>query len=466
MPAPVYYKFYIMKKIRNIWAVMAVSALAFSCGEDKIQVVEPEAPVIESASLRGVSGETAVEAGESVVFTASVSVKGSTLGTYSVVVMKGTGILASAEGELKGENAVIEKELSLAVNAAGLSEDFVPEVTVKVTNTDGLFVEKKLSAEESVTVKAPEIFSQLYLTDNNGKVVTMKQTAVPGKYRTDGSLDGIGSSFSVSSAVTADGKADGKIWAGIDTPDPGEYGLVWIGFDILTGNVSKMIDYTVTLDYSKMADDAAEGYKVFWAVRLVQDCRCEFVNFPSGLKLQADRFDDVEGNTARYTGHNCVQNYEVYLIADINWLIVKFQWNVADAMWLTGANGSLPMVPYCEGKTLNWFDNSPNGVCATSTVSFMKTGSDNWRALVYLKSNFELKIYSGYGWGFEVSPLASATPETITVTPIVVDDKGNASGNIAVPGEKFTEGLYMLDLDSSAKEISLSKYSDAYLPVI
>ncbi len=60
MPAPVYYKFYIMKKIRNIWAVMAVSALAFSCGEDKIQVVEPEAPVIETASLRSVSGETAL----------------------------------------------------------------------------------------------------------------------------------------------------------------------------------------------------------------------------------------------------------------------------------------------------------------------------------------------------------------------------------------------------------------------
>jgi len=448
-------------------AIMAASLLAFSCEEKPVETPEPKAPVIESASLKGIAGEDAVEAGENVKFTASVNVEGSTLDTWTVQVRKGVELIASAEGTLEGESAVIEKELSLSVKAEEIKEDFVPEVTLKVTNTDGLFIEKKLSGSETVTVKAPEVYSKLYLVDNKGNIFEMAQTSTPGKYRTSASIDGIGTSFSISSAVTADGRPEGKIWDGISAPDTGGYGLVWIGFDTFTGNISKMIDHTEVFDYSEMGPDAAEGYKVYWARQLVNDCRCEFVNFPAGLKLQGDRFDDVEGNVARYTGQSFELPYlEVYHVADVNWLVFKYQWNVADAMWLTGANASLPMAPYCEGKSLNWFENSPNGICSTSTISFMKTDADNWRALVYLKSNFEFKIYSGFGWAFEVSPLKSVTPELLTITPITEDESGKTSGNYAVAGPDFAEGLYMINIDSSVNEVSAVKYSDANLPVI
>ncbi|MCM1177368.1 MAG: hypothetical protein NC308_05090 [Clostridium sp.] len=449
---------------------LALTAMVFvlaSCKDNKLTEPEdPQAPVIESASLRSLSGENYVQIGENVKFSAKVSVKGSILNTWSVVIKNGNMEISSSEGSFDGgkESAVIEKELRFALDASDITVDFVPEVILKVTNADGMFTEKTLSDSEALTVKAPEIFEELYLTDSNGRSFLMKQTLAKGRYRTSDALDGIGESFAISSEL-ASGKPAGKVWSGITTPDAGEYGLLWIGFDILSGQLSKMIDHTVTFDYDLMADDAAQGYKVFWERGLVQDCRCEFINYPAGMKLQGDRFEDAEGNTARYTGHT-FNKFEVYHEATGNWFIVKYQWNVGDAMWLTGANSSLPMSPFCDGRQINWFDNAPNGVCATSTVSLVKSSQTEWRALVYLKSNFEFKLYSGFGWAFEVAPVTSMSTDLISVTPLEADEAGNLSGNFAEPGTNFTEGLYMLTFSSVDNTLSAEKYPESALPVI
>lgn len=453
-----------MRKL-NALAIMALSLFAFSCSGDRIETLEPQVPIIESASLKGLSGESSVEAGAAVKFTASVRVEGSSLKGYSVLVSRAGETIASAEGPLEGESAVIEEDIVLDADPAGLTEDFIPEVILKVTNTDGMFTERTLTEQELLTVKAPEVFEQLYLVDSNGKVFIMKPSRAIGKYCTEGSLDGIGISFTVASSLTGDGRPDGKVWPDMPVPDSGGYGLVWLGFNAITGEVSKMIDHTEVFDYSEMAQDAADGYKVYWARTLVQDCRCEFINFPSGLHLQGDRFDDVDGNVARYTGHTC-SSFEVYHVGSTNWLIVKYQWNVADALWLTGDNSSLPMSPWCEGIQLDWFVNSPNGICATSTISFVKADSDSWRALAYLKANFSFKIYSGWGWNYEVSPVKSMSPELLTITPIEADEAGNLDGNFANPGPGFKEGLYMIYFNSLTSEVSLARYTGASLPVI
>lgn len=459
-----------MRNLKSI--ILSVSVLlAFSCSNDpETTPKNPQAPVVESASLKALDGASVVEAGQQVAFKAKVSVKDSELGTYTLEIRKGTEMIGSAAGELSGADALIEKTLDLSVSPAALEADFYPEVTLKVTNQDGQFVEKKLADEENVKVLAPEIFDNLYLI-SGGKQFDMIKTATKGKYRTDGDLTGIGTTFTVASKVTSSGEADpsGKVWEGNTVPDGVEYGLAWIGFDMFTGEVSKMLDHTIELWYS-----GENGYGTYnivsWSQELIQDCKVKFVNFPEGLGIQSDRFDDVENGTARYTGHTG-SRFEIYYIPQYNWLITKFQWSDPDAVFITGKNASLPMSPYCDGFPINWFEGANgNGEhdskLATSTISMVKDGAETWKALVYLKENFEFKFYRTTAWNAEIFPCTSETPETLVITPIIINDEtGKEEGNFANPSADFPgEGLYMVYLNSSTYKVKLERYTGTVLP--
>lgn len=448
-----------MSYLKSFLILAAASVLAFSCKKDEPTVVtKPEAPVIENASLKGLNGESVVIAGNNVKFSATLKVKGSKLGKFSLEIRKEAEVLASAEFELEGTEALVEKEFDLPLSPATLDAPFWPDVTMKVTNTDEMFTEEKLTQESNVQITTPELFDALYLVDSNGKVWQMSPTATKGSYRTEGELTGLGSSFSIVSKLNEDNTIDnsGKVWT-FDTPDTGEYGIKWIAFDQFTEQMSKMLDLTIPIDFSKMAND--HGNSVFWSFQLVQDCRVVFLNFPDGTLPQSDRFADVEKNTARYTGHTGNQ-FEIYYIPDTKWFIIKEQYIATDVLWVTGMNASLPMSPYCEKHPLNWF---ASGVDVSyATASCIRTGEGKFSTLLYLKENFAIKIYDGWSWGNELQ-WESTTPETLVISEMAETEDGKLDGNYGNAGASFSEGLYMLNYNKASRKASLVRYTGTVL---
>ncbi len=458
-----------MKNFKSL-LLLSAALLTFSCDnkeENKPAPVEPEAPVIASASLKGADNASEVPCeAPAVVFNAEVSVEGSTLNDWTLQIKNGSEVIGSAQGSLEGTTATISKEIELLLNPAAISEDFIPTVTLKVTNTDELFTEYTLKEAESVKVLAPKVYEKLYLIDNNSKVYEMGKTAVQGKFRTTAeNLAEIGTSFTITTAVEGTAPAAGaKKWENIQTPDTGEYGLIWLSFDMNTEEVTKMIDCVKVIDLSAMAV-YSEGINVFWSLDFVQDCKVEFLNAPEGLKLQGDRFADVEGTVCRYTGPTR-GNYEGVYIPACKWFIIKYQWNALDAYWLTGEGGSVPMEPYAQEHPLEWFSDTPSGASSYTTVSLLREDDSHFRGLVYLKENFAIKIYSAFGWAFEVTPCSSITPETLAISPIEANpETGAVDGNYGNAGTNFTEGLYMLRINTATSEVALEKYTGE-LPVI
>ena len=448
-----------MRYLKSFLILAAASVLAFSCKKDEPAVVtKPEAPVIENASLKGLNGESVVIAGNNVKFSATLKVKGSKLGKFSLEIKKEAEVLASAEFELEGTETLVEKEFDLPLSPVTLDAPFWPDVTMKVTNTDDMFTEEKLAQENNVQITTPELFDALYLVDINGKVWQMSPTATKGSYRTEGDLTGLGSSFSIVSKLNEDNTIDnsGKVWT-FDTPDTGEYGIKWIAFDQFTEQMSKMLDLTIPIDFSKMAND--QGNSVFWSFQLVQDCRVVFLNFPDGTLPQSDRFADVEKNTARYTGHTGNQ-FEIYYIPDTKWFIIKEQYIATDVLWVTGMNASLPMSPYCEKHPLNWF---ASGVDVSyATASCIRTGEGKFSTLLYLKENFAIKIYDGWSWGNELQ-WESTTPETLVISEMAETEDGKLDGNYGNAGASFNEGLYMLNYNKASRKASLVRYTGTVL---
>ena len=448
-----------MRYLKSFLILAAASVLAFSCKKDEPTVVtKPEAPVIENASLKGLNGESVVIAGNNVKFSATLKVKGSKLGKFSLEIKKEAEVLASAEFELEGTETLVEKEFDLPLSPVTLDAPFWPDVTMKVTNTDDMFTEEKLAQENNVQITTPELFDALYLVDSNGKVWQMSPTATKGSYRTEGDLTGLGSSFSIVSKLNEDNTIDnsGKVWT-FDTPDTGEYGIKWIAFDQFTEQMSKMLDLTIPIDFSKMAND--QGNSVFWSFQLVQDCRVVFLNFPDGTLPQSDRFADVEKNTARYTGHTGNQ-FEIYYIPDTKWFIIKEQYIATDVLWVTGMNASLPMSPYCEKHPLNWF---ASGVDVSyATASCIRTGEGKFSTLLYLKENFAIKIYDGWSWGNELQ-WESTTPETLVISEMAETEDGKLDGNYGNAGASFSEGLYMLNYNKASRKASLVRYTGTVL---
>lgn len=448
-----------MRYLKSFLILAAASVLAFSCKKDEPAVVtKPEAPVIENASLKGLNGESVVIAGNNVKFSATLKVKGSKLGKFSLEIKKEAEVLASAEFELEGTETLVEKEFDLPLSPVTLDAPFWPDVTMKVTNTDDMFTEEKLAQENNVQITTPELFDALYLVDSNGKVWQMSPTATKGSYRTEGELTGLGSSFSIVSKLNEDNTIDnsGKVWT-FDTPDTGEYGIKWIAFDQFTEQISKMLDLTIPIDFSKMAND--QGNSVFWSFQLVQDCRVVFLNFPDGTLPQSDRFADVEKNTARYTGHTGNQ-FEIYYIPDTKWFIIKEQYIATDVLWVTGMNASLPMSPYCEKHPLNWF---ASGVDVSyATASCIRTGEGKFSTLLYLKENFAIKIYDGWSWGNELQ-WESTTPETLVISEMAETEDGKLDGNYGNAGTSFSEGLYMFSYNKASRKASLVRYTGTVL---
>ena len=448
--------------MRYFKSLILMATVLFAAACDKKEPVEvpkePEAPVVVSATLRGAAGETEILAGKPVVFRAEVTVNNSELNGFTLEVKKDGAIIGSASGELSGTSAIIDTELDLAISLATLEAPFFPAVTLKVTNTDEMYVEKTLTEAENVKITTMELMDALWLVDDLGFAYQMSPTSQKGKYRTTADLEAIGASFQIVSKVTEDGAIDpsGENYGTFQTPDYGEYGLYWIGYDVFTGELSKCLNYTCVMDYTKMASDG--DAKVYWSYSIVQDCRVVFLNFPEGLKLQADRWADVDGNTARYTGHTC-EKFEIYFVPQVDWLIIKEQYSNPVSMWVTGENASLPMTPYAGEYSFCWFGGDANWKYSWDRATAVMKSESDWEILLYLKANFALKLYyREASWGSECD-WTSTTPETLVISPMEENpETGAVDGNYGNAGPAFTEGLWTLKYNTSTEEVSLEPY--------
>ena len=441
-----------MKNLRN-FLLISLGLLSLACKPDEKpeQKVEPQNPVIESAQLRGENGEATVLAGSKVVFTAKVSVKGSELSNFSLEITHAGSTLASCSKELSGENATISETFDMGLTAAEVGAGIIPGVYIKVANKDKMATEYTLKESESVKVVAPEYADFLFLVDNAGHVYQMTKVDDNGVYHTDGDISEMGTGFRICSKVNGTAVDEsGDVWGPFNTPSYEDCGNKWISFDIVTEKIDYMLDLVISMDTAKMAVNGAN--RCYWSFKLVHNCQVAFYNFGDDLQLQADRFDNAEGNTARYTGHTGTI-FEVYYIPDSQWLVVKNQWSDTDVMYITGSSGSLPLQPY-DVHPLDWFGN-PDWA---STVAMMKEEKDGqWRSLLYLKENFGLKAYDYWSWGNELT-WSSTTPDLITITPMQLNDAGNLEGNYGVPGPGFTEGLYMIHFNKVTGEVSMERF--------
>jgi len=422
---------------------------------------DPGAPVIASATLRGENGETQIQAGQLVKFSATFTVQGSELYTYSVEIYNGSTLLYEYEKPAKPN---VEETISLNLQPSSVTEEFYPLVKVTVTNTDEMFTEKTLSNQESCLITPVTAPQKVYLVSNGMKIDMNPVAGLAGVYKTSGSLESIGSTITIAEKVTEAGAVDqsGRKWE-FNTPETGEYGLAWLKFDYYSETIEKCLDHVVELNCANMGTEPAwaglpyANDKVFWVISLVQDCQVKFVNYPSGLQLQADRFEDadVAAKTARYTGHTC--NAEVWYSAEHNWLILHAAYSAPanDFIWLAGENASLPMTPYCqENYSIDWFYNYPQHY---SDCVLVNAGNNNWRGLLYLKNTFGVKLYNQRAWGGWFSTWSSATPDYIVVSD--PDPNGGEDGCYGNSGPSFTEGLWMLEFNTLTKKVKLSKYN-------
>jgi len=443
-----------MRKLTT-FLMTALSMLALSCKPDQPkEITEPQSPVIESAQLRGANGETEIIVGNPVAFKATVSVVGSELSTFSLEIKNGEDVLASCSKTLSGNSAEIDEEFDLGLSLADVETFIYPTVYIKVTNTDKMATEKTLTEAENVKISAPSYADVLFLVDNNGKVYNMSKVRKNGFYRTTGDISEIGTSYTVCSEVEGT-TPKGDTWGPYDTPATKadeSYPLVWLGFDMAVEEPTYMVDAGIVLDYKKM-DNGHGNTKVYWCQTLVHNAQVTFMNFGDGMQLQADRWDNVDGNTARYTGATGTR-FEVFFQKDAKWLLVKHQYCESGAVWITGLNGSVPLTPY-EQYPLNWFGDFD----WHSAVSCIQLTDTKWTCLMYLKENFSIKAYDYWSWGNELS-WTSATPETFQVSEMVMDEStGKLDGNYGSAGPAFKEGLWVLTFDKATNEASLERWT-------
>ena len=446
-----------MRKLTTI-LLAALSILAVSCKHDEPEQKpeEPQAPVIESAQLRGVNGELEVIVGSPVAFKAKVSVTGSELATFSVEIKNGEDVLASCSKSLSGKSAEIDEVFDLSLSIADVPTFIYPRVEIRVTNTDKMATELTLAESDNVKISSPSYADILYIVDSNNAVYQLSKVNANGFYRTTADLAEVGTSYKVCSEV--DGTTPkGDIWGPFDTPvvknDADEaYPLVWLGFDAATKEATYMIDAGIVLDLKNM-DNGHGNTKVYWSQKLVKNSLVKFLNYGDGMQLQADRWDNVDGNTARYTGATGIR-FEVFFQKDLSWLVVKHQYCEAGAVWITGENGSVPLSPY-DAYPLSWFGDFD----WHSAVSCVQLTDTKWQCLMYLKENFAIKAYDYWAWGNELL-WTSSTPDTFQVSPMEMNEEtGTLEGNYGSAGPAFKEGFWLLTFDKATNEASLVRWT-------
>ena len=442
-----------MKKfISNIMILVALTAV--SCAEkiDKT-VTWPEwasRPILTELKVVGEDGAKAIIAGEKVKFTATIADEYNELKSYTVDVKYAGNEVVSITKDLNGNQANVEIEFDMPFAAYLASGEFYPEVTLTAINVANGTSSMRVAYENNVAVSRPEAPSKLYIVDNAGKTVELvkgegyKYASVEGA-----DLSGLGATFYIAEALNGTNPDYSKlVWGSeggaikviasegdpIKAPDSAGKGFRYLGFDLYTFKLDKLVDLTITLDRNTLVEQDQSGvkYLALENVNLVRDCEIVFEGF-GDLKsmLQPGMFEIMSDKSAKFLGHST--KWSIYYDTADNWLIVNYaDFHAPDQIWVTGEKACFPLGNDQTENELKFL--AGDGKVRFASLSAIKDENGDFRLVVYLKDGYVIQLFRRVKWAAVIN-MTSLTEDYGIIT---------ADKTFINPGTEFVPGLYEL----------------------
>lgn len=469
-----------MKRIFFNILVIIASLSAVSCAEkvDK-NVTWPEwasRPILSGMSVVATSGEKAIIAGETVVFSAEIKDEYNELTGYTLEVKYGDNVVLSLAETLSGHEAKISKEFVMPFAAYLPSGEFQPEVSLNVVNVKNGRSVQRVAKESNIILSRPASPEKLYVIDNKGQKFELQKGEGEFFYVTapGADLSGLGTSFHIAAKASGnspdysdlvwgyeDGKISvlGKAGQAISAPDSGGKGFKELGFDLFSFKIEKLVNHVVTFDKENLAalDQGGVKYLAMENVKLIKDCEIVFNGF-GDLKamLQPDRFEILSDKSAKYIGHTA--QWSIYYDTVDNWLIVNYaSFHEPGQIWVTGEKACFPLGNNDTGNELKYLDG--DGKSRFATLSAIKDENGDYRILVYLKNSFVIQLFTRVKWSTQIA-LNSLTEEYGVITK---------DGYFINPGKEFVPGVYELVFtvtkadnnsgDGAVVDVSLTPYA-------
>lgn len=442
-----------MKRIiSNIMILVALTVV--SCAEKVDKTVTwPEwasRPILTELEVVGDGGAKAIIAGEKVKFTANIADEYNELKSYTVDVKYSENEVVSITNELSGNQADIELEFEMPFAAYLAEGEFYPEVTLTAVNVANGTASKRVAYENNVAVSRPESPAKLYIIDNAGKSIELAK-GEGNKYAsvTGADLSGLGSTFYIAEGLNGKNPDYSKLVWGfqdgaikvvseggdpIKAPDSAGKGFRYLGFDLYTFKLDKLMDLTITLDKNTLAEQDQSGvkYLALENVNLVRDCEIVFEGF-GDLKsmLQPGMFEIMSDKSAKFLGHST--KWSIYYDTADNWLIVNYaDFHAPNQIWVTGEKACFPLG---NDQTENEFKYlAGDGKVRFASLSAIIDENGDYRLVVYLKDNYVIQIFRRVKWAAEMY-MTSLSEDYGVIT---------AQKNFINPGTEFVPGLYEL----------------------
>ena len=438
--------------ISNIMILVALTVV--SCAEKVDKTVTwPEwasRPILTELKVVGEDGAKAIIAGEKVKFTASIVDEYNELKSYTEDVKNSGNEVVSITKDLSGNQANVELEFDMPFAAYLASGEFYPEVTLTAVNVANGAASTRVAYENNVAVSRPEAPAKLYIVDNAGKTIELakgegdKYASVAGA-----DLSGLGSTFYIAEALNGNkpdysklvwGSKDGaiKVIASegepIKAPDSAGKGFRYLGFDLYSFKLDKLVDLTITLDRSQLAEQEQSGtkYLALENVSLVRDCEVVFEGF-GDLKsmLQPGVFEILTDKSARFLGHST--KWSIYYDIADNWLIVNYaDFHAPNQIWVTGEKACFPLGGDATENEFKFL--AGDGKVRFASLSAMQDENGDYRLVVYLKNDYVIQTFMRVKWAAVIN-LVSLTEDYGIIT---------ADKQFINPGTEFVPGVYEL----------------------
>lgn len=438
--------------ISNIMILVALTVV--SCAEKVDKTVTwPEwasRPILTELKVVGEDGAKAIIAGEKVKFTATITDEYNELKSYTVDVKYSGNEVVTITKDVSGNQANVEIEFDMPFAAYLADGEFYPEVTLTAVNVANGTASTRVAYENNVAVSRPEAPAKLYIVDNAGKTIELakgegnKYASVEGA-----NLSGLGSTFYIAEALNGNKPDYSKLVWGfnngaikvvteggdpIKAPDSAGKGFRYLGFDLYSFKLDKLVDLTITLDRNTLVEQDQSGvkYLALENVNLVRDCEIVFEGF-GDLKsmLQPGMFEIMSDKSAKFLGHST--KWSIYYDTADNWLIVNYaDFHAPDQIWVTGEKACFPLGNDQTENELKFL--AGDGKVRFASLSAIKDENGDFRLVVYLKDGYVIQLFRRVKWAAVIN-MTSLTEDYGIIT---------ADKTFINPGTEFVPGLYEL----------------------
>lgn len=438
--------------ISNIMILVALTVV--SCAEKVDKTVTwPEwasRPILTELKVVGEDGAKAIIAGEKVKFTATITDEYNELKSYTVDVKYSGNEVVTITKDVSGNQANVEIEFDMPFAAYLADGEFYPEVTLTAVNVANGTASTRVAYENNVAVSRPEAPAKLYIVDNAGKTIELakgegnKYASVEGA-----NLSGLGSTFYIAEALNGNKPDYSKLVWGfnngaikvvteggdpIKAPDSAGKGFRYLGFDLYSFKLDKLVDLTITLDRNTLVEQDQSGvkYLALENVNLVRDCEIVFEGF-GDLKsmLQPGMFEIMSDKSAKFLGHST--KWSIYYDTADNWLIVNYaDFHAPDQIWVTGEKACFPLGNDQTENELKFL--AGDGKVRFASLSAIKDENGDFRLVVYLKDGYVIQLFRRVKWAAVIN-MTSLTEDY----GIITSDK-----TFINPGTEFVPGMYEL----------------------